>query len=688
MPAPSLRIPVGADVSQFQKDMNKTSAIVSTATRAIAKQVIDMNAGFLASQGAVGGAALAFGRVLGVLGPIALGVTAIRDAFKLMGYATDLAKARIDEFARVAQEANASGFSTDFFQRITKSGGEAGQKIDDLTEALKKFNAESTPKLGGSTLQNRLDALTKAGNFGGNTGLAALASSTDSEGRLRATVSLIDQAMQKGERLAALDIAGTVFGPSVQKALQADSSYLDDMLKRADALSKAQIVSQEDVGRALELKERMEQAQKILADKWKPVQDDLASLGMNYHASWVSITEDLAAAVGYATQLYQALKQVPDWFANRIGGASIWTSLTNATGALGLNSTPESMGLIDDHGEMAANAKLAAALQNYANVTRGMQQATDIQSAVRGDTSKNPDNRNDQSDANAFTHTTEAIEKHTSRLQADTAAVGLGASALEEYRAKSALLTAAQQAGIPVTQATIDKITELAQKAGQAGDALARARVNSSIGFGRSTTLLSQEDVAIAQQLRGIYGDDVPRALASSEAAALRFNGAMRDVASSLQNSVVSGLADIFDGTKNASQGFADLAKTAARAIEEMIIKMTIVAPLMRALQGAFGGGLFGFADGGAVGSINVGSQSFPKFASGGLIAGTGGPRSDNILARLSPGEFVMNAAATARYRPMIEAMNQMRLPGFAGGGMVQYPGGESAGRECMGLPT
>lgn len=272
-------------------------------------------------------------------------------------------------------------------------------------------------------------------------------------------------------------------------------------------------------------------------------------------------------------------------------------------------------------------------------------------------------------------------------MQADAAAVGLGASALEEYRAKAELLTSAQQAGIPVTQATIDKINELAQKAGQASEALARARVNSGIEFGRNTVLLSQENVAIAQQLRGVYGDDVPRALASSEAAALRFNGAMRDVASSLQGGVVSGLADIFDGTKSVSHGFADLAKTAARAIEEMVIKMTIVAPLMRGLQSGLGG-LFGFADGGAVGSIQVGSQSFPKFAGGGVVTGSGGLRSDSILARLSPGEFVMNAEATSKYGKLLAALNSGRIPGFANGGLVMSPGGECAGPECVGLPA
>src|SRR3954471_6880002 len=116
---PTLNVPVRATgLEQFRKDMTDTSSHVGAATRAITAQVIKMNAGFLASQGAAGVATLAFGRVLGILGPIALGITAVADTFKLMAYATELAKTKIADFNAIAAKANQSGFSTDFFQRI------------------------------------------------------------------------------------------------------------------------------------------------------------------------------------------------------------------------------------------------------------------------------------------------------------------------------------------------------------------------------------------------------------------------------------------------------------------------------------------------------------------------------------------------------------------------------------------
>jgi len=529
MAAPALRIPVSADISKFQDDMKKTTTAASHATAVVAKNAIKMSASFLEAQGAAGAATLAFGRLLGAVTPVFLAVTVVRDAFKLMAYSTELAKAKIEEFHKITEEANASGFSTEFFQRITKSGSLARDKVDDLTESLKKFNAESTPKLGGSGLQNRLDELTKAGNFRGNSGVGLLAGANDSEGRLRAVVALIDQAMQKGERLAAIDLADRAFGPKVAAALRADSGYLDDMLKRADAIKKTELISQEDLGRAEELRRRMDDAQKVLADKWKPVQDDLAKLGMNYHESWVNITEDLAAAVGYATSLYQALKQVPDWFANRVGNASVWKSLTDATGAAGLNSRPADLVMKDEpgFGQTEANKKLAAALQNYQNVTRAMREATDVSSAVRKDTSKAP-GQDQVAEANAFDRATDAIGKHIARLQADTSAVGLGTAAQAQLRAEATLTTAAMQAYGKVTAETAANIKDMAARVGEAAQALEKAKVAAAIDFGRKTAFLSDTDVNIARQLAGIYGNDVAKALSSVEGSAVRVNNSLR----------------------------------------------------------------------------------------------------------------------------------------------------------------
>lgn len=57
-----------------------------------------------------------------------------------------------------------------------------------------------------------------------------------------------------------------------------------------------------------------------------------------------------------------------------------------------------------------------------------------------------------------------------------------------------------------------------------------------------------------------------------------------------------------------------------------------------------------------------IASQQPPAFADGGLFRGQGGPRDDANLARLSDGEFIVNAASTSRYRDLLEAINTNRL--------------------------
>ncbi|WP_395698651.1 phage tail length tape measure family protein [Methylocella sp.] len=94
------------------------------------------------------------------------------------------------------------------------------------------------------------------------------------------------------------------------------------------------------------------------------------------------------------------------------------------------------------------------------------------------------------------------------------------------------------------------------------------------------------------------------------------------------------------------------------------------------AIKGLLTGGgplgvLGGASTGGGLGGIFGGLLGGFHFADGGQVPGVGGPRSDSVLARLSPGEYVVNAAATARHGALLQAINTGRLPRFADGGPV-----------------
>lgn len=129
----------------------------------------------------------------------------------------------------------------------------------------------------------------------------------------------------------------------------------------------------------------------------------------------------------------------------------------------------------------------------------------------------------------------------------------------------------------------------------------------------------------------------------------------------------------IIDFAKTGKFSFSDFAESVIEDISRIIIRAMIAKAVMAAI---------GFADGGEAAStssfkfpsdalgiktpIEVGTLDPVSKATGGLIRGAGTGTSDSIPARLSNGEFVVNAKSTARYRPMLEAMNANR---FAGGG-------------------
>ena len=261
------------------------------------------------------------------------------------------------------------------------------------------------------------------------------------------------------------------------------------------------------------------------------MQRDLAELGLNYQESWVNIVELEAKAVTWGTDLYNALKGIPGLFAEA-GNSSFWTKLTEFTGRLGLNSTPESMGLIlpgqPGFNDDPARASLAAQLKNKATVQQALLQATTVQSAVRGDTSRNPGKAAPAaSDANdPVDSAINSLRRHTEQQIADAKAMGLGVAALARFRAEAAQTSAVQANGGKITADQALQFDLLKQRAVDAAVALERAKVATQISFGRQTALLSPEDVQIAQQLKGLY-PDVSEALKSNDASPLKMSAVL-----------------------------------------------------------------------------------------------------------------------------------------------------------------
>ena len=117
------------------------------------------------------------------------------------------------------------------------------------------------------------------------------------------------------------------------------------------------------------------------------------------------------------------------------------------------------------------------------------------------------------------------------------------------------------------------------------------------------------------------------------------------DVAVAIDGAVQDGFAQMFEaigsGAKSAKDAFADFARSVLAAINR-IASQKLAESLFGSL---FGGG----GTGGTGGFGALVSSFFKGFATGGYVTGPGTSTSDSIPARLSAGEYVVNAAAVKR---------------------------------------
>ncbi len=159
----------------------------------------------------------------------------------------------------------------------------------------------------------------------------------------------------------------------------------------------------------------------------------------------------------------------------------------------------------------------------------------------------------------------------------------------------------------------------------------------------------------------------------------------------------------VVDGIKGFFQGLADKAGEVAGWVQQ---KFNQLVDFVKGLPGRIASAAKGMWDGlkeafrGAInwiiskwnnfelkitlpkvlggGEISIGTPDIPLFAAGGKVRGPGTGTSDSILAALSNGEFVVNAAATRRWLPFLTAINggngdgkKGPIPAFANGGLV-----------------
>lgn len=146
------------------------------------------------------------------------------------------------------------------------------------------------------------------------------------------------------------------------------------------------------------------------------------------------------------------------------------------------------------------------------------------------------------SQVNAYEQLIQRAKDRNKELEEEAKYAGMASSSVAQLKLQHDAERAAKQAGVKVNQAELDQIKQELALRTKLRDI---ANVRADIEFSRKTLGLSPEDVQIAERLKSIYGNDVPAALNSTEAAQMRVVNRAREMKDAFQGAaetLVSGL--------------------------------------------------------------------------------------------------------------------------------------------------
>ena len=135
-----------------------------------------------------------------------------------------------------------------------------------------------------------------------------------------------------------------------------------------------------------------------------------------------------------------------------------------------------------------------------------------------------------------------------------------------------------------------------------------------------------------------------------------------------------SGLTGIFEDIGDGIKSAGDLMKSFGSMVINILIKMQAQAAAASITSSLFGGLFSGSATSKAptVTTSDMINGKTKWFATGGAVFGAGTGTSDSIMAMLSNGEYVINAASVSKFGTgFFDALNAGRMPAFATGGIV-----------------
>lgn len=557
---------------------------------------------------------------LGLIGGAIGGIVA---SYALVTAAVGQANEQLDRFIGLGASAEKAGVSVEFYQRFKDAAEEAKLGANEIEQALRQLTQAVRPTINGDgPVRQSINQIFESGYLGGyqSQGVAAFNRAKTDEERSRAAIQAMRELLELGNQVAAFEFGEKIFPAATLDRIRSGRLDLGELLDRLDQ-KREDIITTQQVQQAEEFRDKLNAAYKEI-DAALGVSISLAEAGQGINNIWLKIVDSTAKAAANAKSFLQNMAAAP--------GANIQSPLAFRTPGEGEGSLAADLGAVggrQERGRRLYDTPIGPRRPD------GYIDPEDAPTPPRRPPdllAKDPPASTGRGRSSASE--TDQVQTFINQLQKSAAALKAEAEAFNlsnvEKRVAIELARAnevATAAGTKVTDTQAASIRKLAEEAANAKDKIA----------------------------------DLEQKQRQGAEAARYFGAAAADA-----------LGDLIIEGRSATEVMNNLARSFSRSLLQGIF--TGQGPLAGLLQTAAPASAGPGAVGGLAGIISsfASYNPIPALAGGGAVTGPGSGTSDSVLARLSNGEFVVNAQAAATHRDLLELLNR-GLPGFAAGGLV-----------------
>ncbi|MGX5777465.1 hypothetical protein [Methylorubrum zatmanii] len=240
-----------------------------------------------------------------------IGLAAAVAGYHFVSSAVEQANAQIERFVALGNNASRAGVGVEFWQRFLEGAKSAKLEVAEVEAMLKNAGKAVTPRFEEEDpIKKRLSDLFDSGYLGNyqGEGIEQYRAAGNNEERIRAALQAMRELTSLGDRLAAIDLGEKLFGSETAELLRSGRLDIEAIAAALDR-QRDDLVKQEEVDRAQEFRERLDEAYKTISDFFL-VSVALEGSGRAILDTWLGIVEGIAAATKKLDTFYNKVQDV------------------------------------------------------------------------------------------------------------------------------------------------------------------------------------------------------------------------------------------------------------------------------------------------------------------------------------------------------------------------------------------